>query len=110
MDAIAPINRDEAHNDITDEVAALEATELRTYQPDLRVCSSAIESTSARFSQPPANKPYCSSSVLVSYIFFPMHKFWTHQVVITVPHDTCRDHLGAYMHISSRIKLRCFSL
>ena len=104
MDAITPVNSGATSapnnrgedNSISDEAAALEATELRAYIPDPQAHSpsaAALENPSVRSIQSLAYKVGPFSLV---------RKFWSRQVVITVPHDACRDHLGVcvFMHVS----------
>src|SRR5437762_14270169 len=83
-----------------DDAAAFEATELRAYRPDSPARSSTAATSghpSARSSQLPSRKPRGSASAFVFGLCLAVRNFWSHQVVITVPHDTCRDHLGAFM-------------
>jgi len=109
MDAITPVEAASApsgdNGDSADDAADFEATELQAYLSNAPARSSAAaasEHPSARSSQPPSGKARGNASAFVFRLCSPVRKFWSHQVVITVPHDSCRDHLGAFMLVLSQ--------
>jgi hypothetical protein len=69
---------------------AREATEL-THVNNLRHNRSPASSSSH---QPGSSTAVKKPTTFLERFIYGVTKFWRHQVSITVPHDTCRDHLG----------------
>lgn len=65
---------------------AREATELARLRRNYSRASTYRQQGSSIASKKPAS--------LLERFTYGVSKFWRHQVSVTVPHDTCRDHLG----------------
>ena len=71
---------------------AREATELARLRRNYSRASS--------YQQPGPSTASTKPTTFLERFTYGVSKFWRHQVSVTVPHDTCRDHLGMFRNTS----------
>ena len=78
-----------------------EATELHGYEGehDTPIDPAVVVGSMERFRS--------KYKYILAKISFPFQKFWKQQVLVFVPHNACRDHLGTYQTPLHHPKIPC---
>lgn len=83
-----PIDEEELHRSLS-RAERRESTELARLRRN-------YTSASSRFHAPASSIATPKPTTLFGRFIYAVRQFWKHQVSVTVPHESCRDHLGTY--------------